>query len=33
MGEMPARKFFTELRRRNEFDEWGMELGNIRTFL
>jgi len=26
MGEMPARKFFTELRRRNEFDEWGMEL-------
>merc|ERR1712117_98520 len=26
MGDKPARKFFVELRRRNEFDEWGMEL-------
>ena len=26
MGDKPARKFFVELRRRNEFDEWGIEL-------
>ena len=26
MGDQPARKFFVDLRRRNEFDEWGLEL-------
>ena len=26
MGEQPARKFYAEMRRRNEFDEWGLEL-------
>ena len=26
MGDTPARRFFVDLRRRNEFDEWGMEL-------
>lgn len=26
MGDKPARKYFTDLRRRNEFDEWGFEL-------
>ena len=26
MGDQPARKFYAEMRRRNEFDEWGLEL-------
>ena len=26
MGDKPARRFFVDLRRRNEFDEWGLEL-------
>ena len=26
MGEKPARRFYLDLRRRNEFDEWGLEL-------
>ena len=26
MGDSPARRYCTDLRRRNEFDEWGCEL-------
>ena len=26
MGDKPARRFYVDLRRRNEFDEWGLEL-------
>ena len=26
MGDKPARRFYLDLRRRNEFDEWGLEL-------
>ena len=26
MGEEPARKFYSEMRRRNEFEEWGLEV-------
>ena len=26
MGDEPARKFYSEMRRRNEFEEWGLEV-------
>ena len=26
MGDQPARRFYCEMRRRNEFDCWGLEL-------